>query len=85
MFFIIKKSVDKYLRTKRDSLFWCFVDFEKTFDPINREALWFKMRKVGVSGNVVNCIKIIYQGISFCVECGEDQISSCAPQTKGAH
>jgi hypothetical protein len=26
-------------------LYWCFVDFEKAFDSINREALWYKMRK----------------------------------------
>jgi hypothetical protein len=42
--FIIRSTVDKYLRVKRCKLYWCFVDFEKAFDSINREALWFKMR-----------------------------------------
>jgi hypothetical protein len=46
--FIIKASVDKYLEAKRGRLYWCFVNFEKTFYSINREALKFKMTKIGV-------------------------------------
>jgi hypothetical protein len=42
--FIIRISVDKYLRVKRGKLYWCFDDFEKAFDSIKREALWFKMK-----------------------------------------
>jgi hypothetical protein len=59
------------------------VDFEKAFDSINREALWYKMRKTGVSENMVSNIEKMYQDIQFCVKCGENQTSSCAPQTKG--
>jgi hypothetical protein len=33
------------------------VDLEKVFDSIDREALWFKMRKKGASENMVRCIK----------------------------
>ena len=28
---IINAAVDKYLRPKRDRLYWCFVDFERAF------------------------------------------------------
>jgi hypothetical protein len=59
------------------------VDFEKAFDSINREALRYKMRKIGVSENVVSNTEKMYQDIKFCVKCGENQRSSCAPQTKG--
>jgi hypothetical protein len=31
----------------------CVVDLEKPFDSIDREALWFKARKKGVSDNMV--------------------------------
>jgi hypothetical protein len=48
--FILRTTVDKYLRVKRGKLYWCFVDFEKAFDSINREVLWFKMRKKGDNG-----------------------------------
>jgi hypothetical protein len=37
--FIIKTIVDKYLRGKSGRIYWCFVDFERAFDSIDREAL----------------------------------------------
>jgi hypothetical protein len=43
--FIIRTTVDKYLQVKRGKLYWRFVNFKKAFDSINREAVWFKMRK----------------------------------------
>jgi hypothetical protein len=49
------------------------VDFEKAFDSINREALWYKMRKTEVSENMVS--NIMYQDIKFCEKCGENQKS----------
>jgi hypothetical protein len=42
---IIKICVYKYLQAKTDRLYWCFVDFEKAFDSIQREASWVKMTK----------------------------------------
>jgi hypothetical protein len=42
---IIKIRVYKYLQAKTGRLHWCFVDFEKAFDSINREASCFKMIK----------------------------------------
>ena len=36
-----------------------------------------------MSANVVNSIKTVYQYIQFCVKCGHNQISSCAPQIRG--
>ena len=50
---------------------------------VNREALWFKMTKIGVRESICNCIKIIYQDIKFCVKCGENLIPSCATQKSG--
>jgi hypothetical protein len=37
--FVIKTTIDKYLRFKRGRLYWCFVDLEETFNSIDREAL----------------------------------------------
>jgi hypothetical protein len=73
------------LKANRGSLYWCFIGFEKAFYSINREVLWLKMRKIGVNENMLNCAKIIYQDIKFCVKCGENLISSCATQKMGVH
>jgi hypothetical protein len=55
------------------------MDFVKAFDSIKREALWFHMRKTGVSENMLNGITVVYQDVKFCVKCGENHISNCAP------
>jgi hypothetical protein len=59
------------------------VDFEEAFDSIDREALWFKMRRIGKSENMVDCIRIMYEGTKFCVKCGENEVTTFALQTRG--
>jgi hypothetical protein len=81
--FIIRTTVDKYLRVKRGKLYWCFVDFEKAFDSINHEAVWFEMTKKGVSERVVSCLSNMHEGIKFCVRCVNNEVTNFVTQTKG--
>jgi hypothetical protein len=81
--FIIRITVDKYLRVKRGKLYWCFVDFEKAFDSINREVLWFKMRMKGVSDRTVSCLSNVCEGIKFCVRCGNNEVTKFVTETEG--
>jgi hypothetical protein len=41
------------------------------------------MRRIGVHKNTVNCIRIMYEGSKFCVKCGENEVTTLAPQTRG--
>jgi hypothetical protein len=59
------------------------VDFEKAFVSSDGEALWFKMRKIGVSENMVNCVGIMYEDTKFCVKCGVNEVPDFAPKTRG--
>jgi hypothetical protein len=68
--FVIKTTVDRYLRVKKVRIYWRLVGLEKVFDSIYREVLCFKMRKKGVSDNMVKCIKTMYNDTKFCVKCG---------------
>jgi hypothetical protein len=72
---VIRTTIDKYLRFKRGRLYWCFVDLEKAFDSIDRDALWYKLRRKGISDNMVECIREMHEGIKFCVKCGEDVVT----------
>jgi hypothetical protein len=81
--FVIKTTVDKYLRVKRGCIYWCLVDLEKAFHSIDREALCFKMRKKGVSDNMVVCIKKIYNDTKLCVMCGGDKVTDFVKQRRG--
>ena len=55
--FVSKTVVHRYLRNKTGYVYWCFVDMEKGFYSINREALWYKTSKKEISGNMVECTK----------------------------
>jgi hypothetical protein len=64
-------------------MYWCLVDLEKAFDSIDKEALWFKMRKKGVSDNMVQCINKMYDYNKFCVKCGGDEVTDFVKQRRG--
>ena len=36
---------------------FCPVDFCKAFDSIWREGMYFKLREIGITGNIFNVIK----------------------------
>jgi hypothetical protein len=58
------------------------VDLEKAFESIDREVLWFKMRKKGVSDNMVEYIKKMYDDTKFCVKCGGNEVTDFVEQRR---
>jgi hypothetical protein len=40
--FVIKTTVDSYLRGKRGRIYWCVVDLEKAFDLFDRDVCGLK-------------------------------------------
>ena len=54
-------------RFKKNKLFCCFVDYKKAFDSIWREALWYKLTKVGIQGKILEVIKGLYVQVKSCV------------------
>jgi DNA-directed RNA polymerase subunit M/transcription elongation factor TFIIS len=41
------------------------------------------MRMIGGNENMANCVRMMYEGTKFCVKCGENEITTFAPQTRG--
>ena len=52
--------IEKYVTKGRGKLFVCFVDYRKAFDSVCREALLFKLSKLGISGQFFECINYMY-------------------------
>lgn len=48
------------LKFKRKKLFCCFVDFEKAFDKVWREGLWYKLLLNNMNGSMYNVIFNLY-------------------------
>lgn len=49
-------------------MYLVFVDFEKAFDSLNREAIWGVMKQYGVPGKIVKLLKALDEDFSFQVE-----------------
>jgi hypothetical protein len=50
--FIIRTIIDKYLARKRGKVYWMFVDLQKAFNTVVREALWWKLGRKGYMPNL---------------------------------
>ena len=57
--FILHCLINKLL-DKNKSLYTFFVDFNKAFDYVIRENLWYKMIKAGVNGKILTIIRSMY-------------------------
>ena len=56
---IIEQSIEW-----QSPLYITFVDFEKAFDSISREAIWTIMRHYGIPAKIINLIKNMYENFT---------------------
>jgi len=52
---------------EKEELFCCFVDYEKAFDRVDHTVLWYKLDRMGVTGNIFRVIKDMYRCLKSCV------------------
>jgi hypothetical protein len=65
--FILRTIVDKYLARKRGKIYWIFVDLQKAFGTVLREALWWKLSKKGILTKCIEGIKAIYRNAKITI------------------
>jgi hypothetical protein len=65
--FAMHSFIQKQLNEKK-KLYCCFVDFQKCFDTISRNALWFKLLKHNINGKLIKVIRSMYDDIQLCVK-----------------
>ena len=65
--FVLNELINIYLQKKK-RLYCCFIDYQKAFDTINRTALWGKILKSEINGNIFNVIFNMYQNAKSCVK-----------------
>src|SRR5664279_1736007 len=64
--FIVRQIQERFLEKKRD-LWMAFVDFEKAFDRVPTEVVWWALRRLGVEEWLVTIIKVMYTGLTTAV------------------
>jgi len=79
--FVVQTIAGKYLR-RGQPLYACFVDFSKFFDSIQRDSLWAKLARFGVSKKILEILMSMYSDTSFAVRFKADEVSSfCSTKT----
>lgn len=64
--FAVRQLTEK-ARERGQKVYAGFMDLEKAYDRVDREALWKVLRMYDVSGKLLNGVKSFYEGSSACV------------------
>lgn len=73
--FILQSIVNNQLYHKR-KLYCAFIDFQKAFDLVYRNGIWYKLCEIGASLNFVKSVKAIYNSVKLYVR-SLGKISDC--------
>ena len=88
--FLVKEQLDLVLRlsekfrAKNKKLFFIFVDMEKAFDRVPREAIRFALKQKGVPEYLLNGVMSLYKGCNTAVSV-EGELSSSFSVKVGVH
>ena len=66
MVFVLRRLIEESVEFKKQ-LYVNFVDFEKAFDSVFREALWGIMKEYGMPEKMITMIKALYEGFECAV------------------
>jgi len=73
--FVIRTVVDKALSKKRGKIYGCFIDFQKAFEEVSRNALYYKPNNMNMSRLMINRNKQLYKRVAFCVKVRSNEIT----------
>ena len=62
------RSIIEKLFKKNSYLFTCFVDFEKAFDTAWRDALFKKLKHVGIHGKILSILENMYSEVNYAIK-----------------
>ena len=57
--YTLSTCIEKYVSLHKKRLYSCFVDYAKAFDTVCREALLYKLWKLGIQGKFFECLNDI--------------------------
>ena len=68
--------IEKYMAKDKD-VYFAFLDLEKAYDRVDREAMWDVLRIYGMGERLLQVVKSMYAGSKACVRVGSE-ISDCS-------
>ncbi|XP_048485578.1 uncharacterized protein LOC105392632 [Plutella xylostella] len=76
------RQLQEKSREQGRQLYLCFVDLEKAFDSVPREALWIVLKKLGCTEKFVRLLRLLHDDMQCCVAVDGEQ-SNFFPVTCG--
>ena len=71
-FYCYRRQIcEKYLGKGKD-LYFAFLDLEKAYDRVDRDAVWNVLRLYGIGGRLLRGVKSLYVGSKACVRVGNE-------------
>ncbi|MCP4269594.1 MAG: hypothetical protein GY777_29150, partial [Candidatus Brocadiaceae bacterium] len=67
--FAVRQVCEKYVAKGKD-VYWAFMDLEKAYDRVNRDAMWQVLRLYGVGGKLWKAVKSFYVDSRACMRVG---------------
>ena len=67
--FVIRQVCEKYM-SRGKNVYFAFMDLEKAYDRVDRDALWDVLRMYGVGGKLLNAVRSLYGDSKACVRVG---------------
>ncbi|WP_435316529.1 reverse transcriptase domain-containing protein, partial [Klebsiella pneumoniae] len=67
--FVVRQVCEKYLSKGKD-VYFAFMDLEKAYDRVDRNALWDVLVMYGVGGRLLRAVKSLYNDSRACVRVG---------------
>ena len=64
---VLRTAVERE-RAAGGRLYTCFVDFQKAYDTVPRELLWYKLRCAGLTGWIMDAMRALYSSVPMCVK-----------------
>ena len=65
----VRQICEKYLGKGKD-VYFAFLDLEKAYDRVDRDAMWNVLRLYGIGGRLLQGVKSLYVGSKACVRVG---------------
>ena len=62
------KSIIEKMFKKSSHLYTCFVDFEKAFDTVWRDAIFKKLEYMGIPGKILRILENIYSEVNYSIK-----------------
>ena len=69
--FAVRQLCEKYMGKGKD-VFFAFLDLEKAYDRVDRDAMWNVLRLYGVGGKLLQAVKSLYTDSRACVRVGNE-------------